>query len=108
MGNELAGCTGKVLACLCQGLEVGELVWTVRFACKDVEPLREHHHVARTQGAVGEKGRNRVSDLTSSFRLYRLLDLWLLDSHRLWTWSSLASGLDHGTGLVLELLACWR
>ena len=93
MGDKLAGRTRQVLASLGQGLEVREFVGTSGFACEDPQPIREHHHVSRAQGAVGEKRGNRIGNFSHRFWFYRLLDLWLLHSYRLRAWSGFAPGL---------------
>jgi hypothetical protein len=93
MGDKLAGRTGKVLACLCQGLEVRERVGTSGVTCKHPQPIWKHRHVSRAQGAVGQKRRNRIGNLSHGFWFYRLFDLDLLHSNGLWTRSGLTAGL---------------
>ena len=90
MGDKLAGCTGKVLACLGQGFEVPELVWASRAACEHPQAIREHNQVSWAQGAVGEKRRNRIGNFSDRLWFYRILDFYLLHNDGLRVWPSFA------------------
>jgi hypothetical protein len=74
-----------MLARFGQGLEIRELMGTSWLTGKDAQTIREHDHIARTQGAVGQKRWNGVGNFARRFGLDGLLDFQLLDDNGLRT-----------------------